>query len=142
MFKTLDQDRKMIERKYHNPDKEFDGFNRMAYHGYDYDEATGLSDGEIDRKIDAVITAVEGDGLGVDADVYDFRTFHSHADGVVYHFLVALGEIYRYVLKALSVTASVINTACIDADSLAETVAARIGFAFCHCYSSLGLLKP
>lgn len=59
MFKTLEQDRKMIERKYHNPDKEFDGFKRMAYHGYDYDEATGLSDEEIDKGLEKLSTGLE-----------------------------------------------------------------------------------
>lgn len=47
MFKTFNTDRKAIERKYHNPDEEFNPFNRMAYHGYGYDENTGLSDTEI-----------------------------------------------------------------------------------------------
>lgn len=41
-------DRKKIENKYHKTNEEFDGFQRMAYHGYDYDEATGLTDEEID----------------------------------------------------------------------------------------------
>lgn len=47
MFTTLTEDRKVIERKYHNPDAPFDPYNRMAYHGYDYDPSTGLDDEEI-----------------------------------------------------------------------------------------------
>ena len=47
MFKTFDTDRKIIETKYHWPDQPFNPYKRMAYHGYDYDETTGLSDGEI-----------------------------------------------------------------------------------------------
>ena len=54
MFKTLLQDRDIIERKYHNPDAEFNSFNRMGYHGYDYDEATGLNDAEIDKGLAAL----------------------------------------------------------------------------------------
>lgn len=49
MFQTLDTDRKVIEGKYHNPEEEFNSFNRMAYHGYAYDEATGLDDAQIDE---------------------------------------------------------------------------------------------
>lgn len=46
-----DDDRKNIENKYHKSDEEFDGFQRMAYHGYDYDEMTGLTDEEIDEAL-------------------------------------------------------------------------------------------
>ena len=49
MFKTLLQDRDTILQKYHDPGKEFDPFNRMAYHGYEYDAATGLDDEEMDQ---------------------------------------------------------------------------------------------
>ena len=47
MFKTLLNDRYTIERKYHDPDKPFNPYIRMAYHGYDYDESTGLDDSGI-----------------------------------------------------------------------------------------------
>ena len=49
-----DRDRKVIENKYHKTDEQFDGFNRMAYHGYDYDNTTGLSDAEIDRGLESI----------------------------------------------------------------------------------------
>ena len=49
VFKTLIEDRETIEKKYHNPDAEFDSFNRMNHHGYDYDETTGLNDEDIDK---------------------------------------------------------------------------------------------
>lgn len=44
MFKD---DRKFIENKYHKTDEPFNPYQRMAYHGYDYDEATGKEDDEI-----------------------------------------------------------------------------------------------
>ena len=47
MFKTFNEDRYFIERKYHNPDEEFDPYARMAYHGTGYDEDSGLDDEEI-----------------------------------------------------------------------------------------------
>lgn len=40
-------DRYYIERKYHDPEKEFDAFRRMAYHGIGYIEESGLDDKEI-----------------------------------------------------------------------------------------------
>lgn len=43
----LETDRRFIENKYHKTDEPFDPFRRMAYHGYDFDISTGLSDDEI-----------------------------------------------------------------------------------------------
>lgn len=40
-------DRTFIENKYHRTDQPFDPYKRFAYHGYEYDEATGLSDDEM-----------------------------------------------------------------------------------------------
>jgi hypothetical protein len=40
-------DRYHIERKYHDPEKEFDAFKRMAYHGNGYIEESGLDDTEL-----------------------------------------------------------------------------------------------
>lgn len=47
MFKTFNEDRKFIEKKYHNPDEEFNPYQRMKYHGIGYDEKSGLDDEEI-----------------------------------------------------------------------------------------------
>ncbi len=41
------QDRKFIENKYHKTDEPFNPHARMAYHGYNYDNSTGLEDNEI-----------------------------------------------------------------------------------------------
>ena len=49
MFKTLNTDRKTIERKYHVPGEPFNPFLRWNYHGYDYDTATGLDDAQINE---------------------------------------------------------------------------------------------
>lgn len=49
MFKD---DRKFIENKYHKTDKnneEFNPYNRMGYHGYEFDKTTGLEDDEISK---------------------------------------------------------------------------------------------
>ena len=40
-------DRYYIERKYHDPEKEFNAFRRMAYHGIGYMEESGLSEQEL-----------------------------------------------------------------------------------------------
>lgn len=44
MFNT---DREFIENKYHKTNENFDPFERMSYHGYDFDKSTGLEDEEI-----------------------------------------------------------------------------------------------
>ncbi len=54
MFKTLTKDRENIERKYHDPSKPFNPFLRWTYHGYEYDETTGLSDAEIEAGAQAL----------------------------------------------------------------------------------------
>ena len=54
MFKTFEQDRYFIEGKYHNPDEEFNSFARWNYHGYSYDENTGLSDEEMQNGLKAL----------------------------------------------------------------------------------------
>lgn len=43
----LEKDRKFIENKYHMTNEAFNPYNRMAYHGYDYDVSTGMGDDEI-----------------------------------------------------------------------------------------------
>ena len=60
MFKTLIQDRYTIERKYHDPEKEYDALNRFAYHGYEYDPATGMEDAEIDAGLARLAQELEG----------------------------------------------------------------------------------
>ena len=47
MFKSFDTDRAFIERKYHDPDTEFNPYERMKYHGIGFDEDSGLDDEEI-----------------------------------------------------------------------------------------------
>lgn len=44
MFKTFNTDRVYLENKYHKTSEPFDAFNPSNYHGYEYDEATGLDD--------------------------------------------------------------------------------------------------
>ena len=48
------QDREILENKYHLVDQPFDAFDRMNYHGYDYDPATGLTDEEIHAGLKAL----------------------------------------------------------------------------------------
>lgn len=60
MSETFDIDRITIESKYHNPSEEFNAYDRMAYHGYDYDETTGLSDEEIDKGLSDLSETLEG----------------------------------------------------------------------------------
>ena len=47
MFKTLFEDRPIIERKYHDPDEPFNPYDRFNYNGYECDPNTGLTNDEI-----------------------------------------------------------------------------------------------
>lgn len=51
-MKNFLHDREYIENKYHKASEPFDAFKRMAYHGYDFDETTGLTDAEINEGLD------------------------------------------------------------------------------------------
>lgn len=44
MFKSLCEDMNYIQNKYHRTDEPFNPYDRMAYHGYEYDPSTGLDD--------------------------------------------------------------------------------------------------
>ena len=59
-FKTFDADRPVIEHKYHDPDKPFNAFDRMNYHGYAFDPSTGMTDGEIDAGLAELAASLEG----------------------------------------------------------------------------------
>ena len=81
MFKPLNKDRATIERKYHNPDKPYDGFRRMAYHGYDYDATTGLSDEEIKNGLADLAQKLEGQPHPiVKAEMFAYVLDHTRID--------------------------------------------------------------
>ena len=42
-----EKDRYYIENKYHRTDEAFDPFDRLNYHGYEYDASTGLDDAQM-----------------------------------------------------------------------------------------------
>ncbi len=61
MFKTFNQDRKIIENKYHNVNEPFNSFSRWNYHGYPYDETTGLSDEQMENGLNELKQKIQGD---------------------------------------------------------------------------------
>ena len=54
------EDRYFIERKYHDPEQEFDPFRRMAYHGTGYLDESGLDDEELIRGLERLAQETEG----------------------------------------------------------------------------------
>ncbi len=54
-----EKDRYFIERKYHDPDNEFNAFSRMAYHGIGYIEESGLDDAELLKGLEALSKETE-----------------------------------------------------------------------------------
>ena len=55
------EDKEAIENKYHYQNKAFNPKQRMKYHGYDYDESTGLSDAEIMLGLDELAKKLENE---------------------------------------------------------------------------------
>jgi len=81
MLENLMRDRDMIERKYHIPEKEFNSFQRMAYHGYDYDETTGLDDGKIDKELSKLSATLEGESHTIQkAKLFEFVLDNTRID--------------------------------------------------------------
>jgi formate C-acetyltransferase len=52
-------DRNCIENKYHLKNEPFDPFNRFAYHGWEYDEATGLDDNAMAEGLESLFERVK-----------------------------------------------------------------------------------
>ena len=81
MFRALNADRATIERKYHDPDKPYDGFRRMAYHGYDYDASTGLTDAQIKAGLADLAQRLEGQPHPVvKAEMFAYLLDHTRID--------------------------------------------------------------
>jgi len=55
------QDRAHIENKYHWKDQPYNSLNRWAYHGYDYDPSTGMTDEEIQEGLTVLAAQIEGE---------------------------------------------------------------------------------
>lgn len=47
-----EEDRKFIENKYHKTDQPFNPYMRYAYHGYEFDESTGLNDEDMQKGLE------------------------------------------------------------------------------------------
>lgn len=70
MFKSLESDREYLEQKYHKQDGTFEEqyvksahlntqYGRMAFHGYEYDPTTGLTDEEISGHLKEMIPQLD-----------------------------------------------------------------------------------
>lgn len=59
MFKTFELDRCFIEEKYHKKSEPFNAYRRMAYHGWDCPENTGLSVDDIKKGLVDVVKQYE-----------------------------------------------------------------------------------
>lgn len=61
MFKTLEQDRPFIENKFHIVGEPFKPLGRWNYHGYAYDESTGLTDEQIQEGLKALSESIKNE---------------------------------------------------------------------------------
>lgn len=60
MLENFFGDKEFIENKYHKSSEPFDPFQRMAYHGWECDNGTGLGDDEILRGLDDLSNKTNG----------------------------------------------------------------------------------
>ena len=55
-----EKDRYYIENKYHRTDQAFDPFDRLNYHGYEYDASTGLDDAQMHAALEELFEQNRG----------------------------------------------------------------------------------
>ena len=55
-----EKDRYYIENKYHRTDEAFDPFDRLNYHGYEYDASTGLDDAQMHAALEELFEQNRG----------------------------------------------------------------------------------
>ena len=60
MFQHFYNDKEFIESKYHKTSEPFDSFRRMAYHGWECDHSTGLTDKELLTGLDDLASETAG----------------------------------------------------------------------------------
>ena len=81
LFDLRPHDRFYIENKYHRTDEPFDGFDRMAYHGYEYDPSTGMTDEEIHAGLAVLVSGLEGQSHSVmKAKAVEYVLDHTRID--------------------------------------------------------------
>ncbi|MBE5743140.1 MAG: hypothetical protein E7358_00285 [Clostridiales bacterium] len=61
-MKSFNIDRKFIENKYHKTNEPYDSFSRFnGYHGYPFDESTGLSDEEMAKNLEILRESIKNE---------------------------------------------------------------------------------
>lgn len=60
MSYITENDRHYIENKYHRTDEAFDPFDRLNYHGYEYDASTGLDDAQMHAALEELFEQNRG----------------------------------------------------------------------------------
>lgn len=93
-------DKWYLENKYHLVDQPFDGFDRMSYHGVDYDHATGLSDEEIDAGLKKLSEELSGQPHPVfKARMVEYVLDHTRIDVNEHDFFVGIYTWNRPISK-------------------------------------------
>ena len=100
MFKTLNDDRNWIENKYHIVGEPFNPYQRMAYHGHDYDESTGLSDEQILLGLDELEKSTQGlDHAVIKAKAIEYVLNHTRIDANEHDYFIGLYSWNRLLRK-------------------------------------------
>ena len=101
MFRTFYADRTFIENKYHKVDEPFDPLKRRAYHGYDFDETTGMTDDEILAGLDAL--ALENKDLPhpvAKAKAVEYVLQHTRIDVNEHDYFIGIYSQNRLITKS------------------------------------------
>ena len=77
MNETLKKDLAFIENKYHKTNEPFNSFNRMGYHGWECDPATGLDDTEMAEALEEYLSGLtDTDHAVIKAKAFAFVLDH------------------------------------------------------------------
>ena len=81
MFQGFEKDRYYIERKYHDPEQPFNGYARWNYHGYAYDESTGMDDEALQAGLRVLKEEIKDDPRPVQkAKLFAYALDHARID--------------------------------------------------------------
>ncbi len=100
-MKTFNADRKFIENKYHKTNEPYDSFSRFnGYHGYPFDESTGLSDSEMDEGLSVLRESIKNESHPIQkAKLFAFVLDNMRIDVNEHDYFVGIWATNRPITK-------------------------------------------
>ena len=85
------QDKEYLLNMYHKENEPFDSYNRMAYHGYEYDPSTGLTDEEMKIELSRLSEEMAGIPHTIQkARLFEFVLDHTRIDVNEHDYFIGL----------------------------------------------------